>query len=161
MNEVEREVLEADVLLVGAGPASLACAYHLAHEMRRDGSEPKIVVLEKAAEVGEHVLSGAVMDTDLCATLCREEYGNPCEHFCPAHVYEMVDDLDAESTNGTPVKKLEIHHSGCVHCRTCDIMDPYGVDFVVYQGRLGKRLRRCPSFANHVITRLYSTEAPP
>ncbi len=30
-----------------------------------------------------------VSDTDICATRCREEYGNPCQHFCPANVYEM------------------------------------------------------------------------
>jgi electron-transferring-flavoprotein dehydrogenase len=68
-----------------------------------------------------------VVDTDLCATRCREEYGNPCEHFCPAHVYEMVEDPDATASDGAAAKKLEIHHSGCVHCKTCDIMDPYGV----------------------------------
>ena len=33
-----------------------------------------------------------VADTNLCATTCAEEFGNPCENFCPAAVYEMVDD---------------------------------------------------------------------
>ena len=33
-----------------------------------------------------------VADTDLCRDVCTEEYGNPCESFCPAAVYEMVDD---------------------------------------------------------------------
>ena len=68
-----------------------------------------------------------VADTDLCARRCREEYGNPCEQFCPAHVYEMVDDPDGVASPDGPAKKLEIHHSGCVHCKTCDIMDPYKV----------------------------------
>ena len=35
-----------------------------------------------------------VADTDLCRDLCAEEYGNPCESFCPAAVYEMVDDTE-------------------------------------------------------------------
>jgi len=61
-----------------------------------------------------------VSDTDLCSTVCAEEYGNPCEKFCPAAVYEMVDDTD------NPGKKtLFIHHENCVHCKTCDIADPY------------------------------------
>jgi electron-transferring-flavoprotein dehydrogenase len=63
-----------------------------------------------------------VADRDLCATTCREEYGNPCESFCPAAVYEMVDD-----TEKAGAKKLLIHHENCVHCKTCDIADPYQV----------------------------------
>ncbi|MBW2229421.1 MAG: electron transfer flavoprotein-ubiquinone oxidoreductase [Deltaproteobacteria bacterium] len=63
-----------------------------------------------------------VADTDICATLCSEEYGNPCESFCPAAVYEMVDD-----TNNPGHKTLFIHHENCVHCKTCDIADPYQI----------------------------------
>jgi len=63
-----------------------------------------------------------VADTSVCATQCREEYGNPCQHFCPASVYEMVPD---------PAKpgalKLQINASNCVHCKTCDIADPYQI----------------------------------
>ena len=62
-----------------------------------------------------------VSDTDLCRTRCAEEYGNPCQHFCPAKVYEMV---EAEDGGG---KRLQINASNCVHCKTCDIMDPYQV----------------------------------
>jgi electron-transferring-flavoprotein dehydrogenase len=63
-----------------------------------------------------------VADTNLCATTCAEEYGNPCENFCPAAVYEMVDDSENPGR-----KKLFIHHENCVHCKTCDIADPYQV----------------------------------
>ena len=63
-----------------------------------------------------------VSDTDLCRDVCTEEYGNPCESFCPAAVYEMVAD---EENPGK--KKLFIHHENCVHCKTCDIADPYQV----------------------------------
>jgi electron-transferring-flavoprotein dehydrogenase len=63
-----------------------------------------------------------VHDTSVCATRCREEFGNPCQHFCPARVYEMVPD---------PVKpdglRLQINASNCVHCKTCDIADPYQI----------------------------------
>ncbi|MEE2883783.1 MAG: electron transfer flavoprotein-ubiquinone oxidoreductase [Planctomycetota bacterium] len=61
-----------------------------------------------------------VADTDLCASRCKEEYGNPCQHFCPANVYEMIDD-------GTGTERLQINHSNCVHCKTCDILDPYQI----------------------------------
>jgi len=63
-----------------------------------------------------------VADRDLCSTTCAEEYGNPCESFCPAAVYEMMPDPDNPGR-----KKLHIHHENCVHCKTCDIADPYQV----------------------------------
>jgi electron-transferring-flavoprotein dehydrogenase len=63
-----------------------------------------------------------VADTSVCATRCREEFGNPCQHFCPAQVYEMVPD---EAKAGA--LKLRINASNCVHCKTCDIADPYQI----------------------------------
>jgi electron-transferring-flavoprotein dehydrogenase len=69
-----------------------------------------------------------VQDLDICRTRCREEYGNPCESFCPAAVYEMVDDLERPPlADGSRTKRLHINHSNCVHCKTCDVMDPYGI----------------------------------
>ncbi len=58
-----------------------------------------------------------VNDTDICYTKCTEEFGNPCENFCPADVYNMVEENNE--------KRLQINFSNCVHCKTCDIMDPY------------------------------------
>jgi electron-transferring-flavoprotein dehydrogenase len=60
------------------------------------------------------------VQTDVCHTICGSEYGHPCVKFCPASVYEMVD-------NGAGGKRLQINASNCVHCKTCDIMDPYQV----------------------------------
>jgi electron-transferring-flavoprotein dehydrogenase len=61
-----------------------------------------------------------LVHTEVCHTICGEEYGHPCTRFCPASVYEIVPDAA-----GRP--SLQINASNCVHCKTCDIMDPYQV----------------------------------
>src|SRR5437879_2973435 len=54
--------MELDVLIVGAGPAGLACAIELASLAQREGTDVNIGVLEKAESLGEHSLSGAVVN---------------------------------------------------------------------------------------------------
>jgi electron-transferring-flavoprotein dehydrogenase len=69
-----------------------------------------------------------VADTNICATKCVVEYGNPCQYFCPAAVYEMAKESDG-------AMKLKINAANCVHCKTCDIADPYQIiDWVVPEG---------------------------
>ncbi|MEW9806777.1 4Fe-4S dicluster domain-containing protein [Mesorhizobium sp. ZMM04-5] len=58
MSEIERESMEFDVVIVGAGPAGLSAAIRL----KQLNPELSVVVLEKGAEVGAHILSGAVVD---------------------------------------------------------------------------------------------------
>jgi electron-transferring-flavoprotein dehydrogenase len=60
-----------------------------------------------------------VLDPSICSDRCVREYGNPCQYFCPAAVYEIV------TENETP--KLKINFANCVHCKTCDIADPYQI----------------------------------
>ena len=63
-----------------------------------------------------------IHDTNICNTRCITEFGNPCQHFCPASVYEMVEASDVSGG-----KQIHLNPSNCVHCKTCDIMDPYEI----------------------------------
>ncbi len=68
-----------------------------------------------------------VSDTSICVDRCVREFGNPCQYYCPAAVYEMTEERGE--------RKLKINFANCVHCKTCDIMDPYQiVDWTVPEG---------------------------
>jgi electron-transferring-flavoprotein dehydrogenase len=68
-----------------------------------------------------------VLDPNICSDRCVREYGNPCQYFCPAAVYEIVTEKE--------VSKLKINFANCVHCKTCDIADPYQIiDWVPPEG---------------------------
>ncbi len=60
-----------------------------------------------------------IADFDVCYSKCTEEYQNPCQRFCPANVYEM------EIDEKTGKRHMKLNFSNCVHCKTCDIKDPY------------------------------------
>jgi electron-transferring-flavoprotein dehydrogenase len=60
-----------------------------------------------------------LVHTEVCESICGPEYGHPCTRFCPASVYEIVQEPSGP--------RLQINASNCVHCKTCDIMDPYAV----------------------------------
>jgi len=71
-----------------------------------------------------------ILEPDICTTRCGEEYDHPCTRFCPANVYEMVEDGQD--------KQLQINSANCVHCKTCDIKDPYQIiNWVTPEGGSG------------------------
>ena len=78
-----------------------------------------------------------VLDPDLCITRCTTEYGNPCRHFCPAAVYEWPhESVDAAKSAGG----VMINASNCVHCKTCDVADPYqNIEWAVPEGGGGPK----------------------
>ncbi len=76
---MEREAMEFDVVVVGAGPSGLAAAIRLKQLAARAGAELSVCVLEKGSEVGAHILSGAVVETRALSELIPEwrEKGAP------------------------------------------------------------------------------------
>lgn len=61
-----------------------------------------------------------VPDTSTCRDKCYDRYQSPCNHFCPAKVYEMVPE-----PGDTGKKVLQINYTNCIHCKTCDIKCPF------------------------------------
>ncbi|MFH1680797.1 MAG: electron transfer flavoprotein-ubiquinone oxidoreductase [Candidatus Eisenbacteria bacterium] len=77
-----------------------------------------------------------IREPDICVSRCVSQYGAPCERFCPASVYHM-------EWEGEKPKGIRIDFSNCVHCKTCDIMDPYQViDWTTPEGGGGPDYRK-------------------
>ena len=77
-----------------------------------------------------------ITNTSVCHPQCTEEYGNPCKEFCPAAVYEWPVPEPGEKETSA----VFINASNCVHCKTCDVADPYQViEWTVPEGSGGPK----------------------
>jgi electron-transferring-flavoprotein dehydrogenase len=75
-----------------------------------------------------------IPDLNICYNKCTKEYQNPCVRFCPANVYEM--EVDEKTGN----RRMKLNFSNCVHCKTCDIKDPYeNINWVPPEGGGGPK----------------------
>ena len=95
-----REVMEFDVVIVGAGPAGLATAIRLRQRAVEAGRELSVCVLEKGSEPGAHVLSGAVMDPRALTELFSDwaERGAPLKQKVTRDEFLFLSETGARST---------------------------------------------------------------
>lgn len=75
-----------------------------------------------------------IKDQQICVTTCWETYRSPCTRFCPAKVYEMrIDEKTSE-------RKIVVNFTNCLHCKTCDVKDPFNnITWVPPEGEGGPK----------------------
>lgn len=74
-------------------------------------------------------------DGDVCRTICEPKYKSPCNHFCPASVYEMI-----PSGKEQGKYDLQINYTNCIHCKTCDIKCPFdNIEWTLPEGGGGPK----------------------
>lgn len=128
-----------ELLTCGKSPWTLAQSCHDAELNKRNDSTPpaqpmaqgktlaprtrqEAVYLASTHYTANQPIHLKISDPSICSERCYQEYGNPCQQFCPANVYEIIDDPQAPQG-----RRLQINASNCIHCKTCDIKDPYQI----------------------------------
>jgi electron-transferring-flavoprotein dehydrogenase len=78
-----------------------------------------------------------VANTSVCRDVCHEKYQSPCNHFCPANVYEMLPDEEVAGK-----KRLQVNYTNCIHCKTCDLKCPFdNIDWTTPEGGGGPQYK--------------------
>jgi electron-transferring-flavoprotein dehydrogenase len=76
-----------------------------------------------------------VKNPTYCRDVCHPQYNSPCNHFCPASVYEMLPSKQAQGKYD-----LQVNFTNCIHCKTCDIKCPAeNIEWTVPEGGGGPK----------------------
>ncbi len=113
---LEREAMEYDVVIVGAGPSGLAAAIRLKQMAEAAGAEISVAVLEKGSEVGAHILSGAVIDPSGIAELLPnwKELGVPLETAVTQDKFLMLGPAGELDVSWAPLPKWMLNHGNYI-----------------------------------------------